>query len=76
METAHTTAPAEIMTAIEQHWKGRTKTQNLPNPKSPRYRDAEVEFFSGAMAALDACGYSIAPKWAMRIISGQNVVTP
>jgi hypothetical protein len=71
-----TTPPSDLLAAIEQHWLGRAKMQNMPGPTSLTYKKAEIEFFAGAMAALDAGGFTIPAKWVMAAMSGRNVVTP
>jgi hypothetical protein len=68
--------PASLQAQIEQQWLGRAKTQNMPSPASMTYKRAECEFFVGAMAALDACGYTPPMKWVMSVMSNGNVVQP
>ena len=59
--------PAAAKSAIEQAWIARAKAQYL-KPKSAAYRKAEVEFFCGAMAAMNAVKDS--PASRLRISSG------
>ncbi len=68
---------------IEQQWRSRAASQYL-KPKSAAYKKAEVEFFCGAMAALQACypdndnperlTSMVPPKWVVCIMSGRPVV--
>lgn len=68
--------PAALQAQIEQQWLDSAKTQNTPSPSSMTYKKLEREFFVGAVAALDACGYTPPMKWVMNIMSGSNVVQP
>lgn len=67
---------------IELAWLTRAAAQDL-KPKSMAYKRAEVEFFAGAMAALNAAfpppdpaslSASIPPIWIINILSGRPVV--
>ena len=68
---------------IEARWLSRAVAQGL-KPKSKAYRVQEVEFFSGAMAAIEAADESPRPDntmskqvpaiWVIKIISGRPVV--
>lgn len=69
-------AAPDLLRHIELQWLDRARVQGLPGLKSPVYQKAETEFFVGAMAALDACGYAPPIKWVMAIMSAGNVVTP
>lgn len=45
--------PQALRAAIEKQWKGRAEARGL-KPGSAAYSKAEVEFFTGAMSALNA----------------------
>jgi len=71
-----------VIDKVEAQWLTRAKAQFL-NPKTQAYKKAEVEFFMGAMAALQAMDpdapegqmtTSIPPIWVINIMSGRNVV--
>lgn len=66
---------------IEAQWRSRAKTQDLKHG-SAKYLKAEVEFFVGAMAALQALDSasgqyltSLAPlKWTIAMLSGRPIL--
>lgn len=75
--TNHTSA-----STVELSWLNRAAAQDL-KPKSTAYKRAEVEFFAGAMAALNAAfpspdlssmSASVPPIWIINILSGRPVV--
>lgn len=43
----------EIYSRIEEQFKNRAK-ENFPKPSSKKFKDAQAEFFCGAMAAMIA----------------------
>jgi hypothetical protein len=57
---------------IEAAWLDRAKASGL-KPASRKYDIAEVEFFVGAMACMDAQGQILPPKWVIAIMSGRPV---
>lgn len=68
--------------SIEQAWRDHAKAQRY-KPKSAAYRKAELEFFTGAMATINAIFPSDDPtrlsgkvptKWVLNAMSGQAVV--
>lgn len=74
-----------VIAYIEKQWLSRAKTQGLGNPKSARYRKAEIDFFVGAMTALQAMqdpsegqenklSSLVPPYWVINIMSGRNLV--
>jgi hypothetical protein len=66
--------PAHVRNAIEAQWITRAQTQNLPKPHTVTYKKSECEYFIGAMAALQALGYTAPVAWVMSILSGRNIV--
>jgi hypothetical protein len=65
-----------MLKQIEEHWKSRARTQCY-KPRSVRYRQAELEFFTGAMAAMeavtgDAC-HSFPPQWIIAGMRGDPI---
>jgi hypothetical protein len=73
----------EVRQAIEQSWRSRATAQGV-KPGSVASRRAEVEFFAGAMAAMqalfpnednpDAISKLVPPIWVINIMSGRPVV--
>lgn len=74
-----------VIDYIEKQWLSRAKAQNLGKPNSVRYRKAEIEFFVGAMTALQAMqdpseerlnvlSSLVPPRWVVNIMAGRNVV--
>ena len=61
---------SEIYEAVEAHWRGRIETQNL---QGDRLREAQADFFTGAMAALVATGMphgeAMPPRWVVPLVS-------
>lgn len=66
-------APAAMLDQIEQQWRSRAKAQGLPGPQSITYQKAEAEYFVGAMATLDVCGYAPPMRWIMAIMSDRSI---
>ena len=73
-----------IKTAVERAWRDRAKAQNL-KPTSSAYKVREVEFVTGAMAAIqamdpeamktpDRLSALVPVGWVTNIMSGQNVI--
>lgn len=72
-----------IRIAIEEQWKNRASRQML-KPKTAAYRKAEIEFFCGAMAAMEAIAPNTdkpeevsplsPPVWTLRMLCGRPVV--
>lgn len=67
---------------VEAMWRSRAATQGL-KPKSAAYRKAELEFFAGAMSAINAIFPSDDPtrmsgkvpiKWVINAMSGRPIV--
>lgn len=67
--------------AIEQAWKDRAKAQQL-KPGTKTYARAEIEFFAGAMAAINAffpdadsrrLSSKVPPIWVINAISGRPI---
>lgn len=67
---------------VEQAWRNRATAQEL-KPGSAAYRKAEVEFFTGAMATINAIFPSDDPtrlsgkvpvKWVINAMSGRPIV--
>lgn len=70
-------------TAIEPEWLSRAKAQEL-KPTSAKCRSAEIDFFCGAIAALQALfpnadnpaliSKSVPAKWVMAPLTGLPIV--
>ena len=64
----------EIINAIEEKWRGRV--ENLGYKKAAEVR-AQADFFSGAMAALSACGFpddqALPPRWIITVYRGDPI---
>lgn len=65
--------PAELLAATELMWCRRAYTQQYKHG-SAKYRNAEIEFFAGAAAALGALGYVPPPSWVFSIMRGDTVI--
>lgn len=63
----------ETRQRIEDIWRARAKAQGL-NPRSTKYKTAEVEFFAGAMSSLVTLGYEMPVSWAICALSGRPIV--
>lgn len=73
----------EIKALVERRWIDRAKAQRY-EPGSNKYGKLEVEFFAGALAAIDACDDAPRPpetlsgaapvSWVVRGMSGQPIV--
>ena len=65
-----------MLKQIEEQWKSRARTQCY-KPHSVRYRQAELEFFTGAMAAMEAVtgdtGSSCPPRWVIAGMRGDPI---
>jgi hypothetical protein len=72
------TITAAIERQIEAQWRSRAKTQGY-RPGSIRYQRAELEFFVGAMAAMEALtgdpSTSCPPRWVIAGMRGDPIVT-
>lgn len=71
-----------LRAAVEEGWKQRVIGQDL-TPGSMKYRRAEVEFFAGAMTAMNAVmpaenpqnmGPAVPAIWIINAISGRPIV--
>lgn len=67
---------------IEQAWRGRVKAQGFPS-KGIKYQKLELEFFLGAMAAINAMDPNaeadklsrlVPPAWVICPMSGRSIV--
>ncbi len=76
MENNSVAIPQQILDAIEAVWIERAYEQDLP-VTSKKYLGLELEFFCGAMAALQATNpeYHIPPKWYVALLRGDAIVT-
>lgn len=67
-----------VVQQIEAQWKSRATTQGY-RPGSVRYQRAELEFFVGAMAAMEALtgdsSRSCTPRWVIAGMRGDPIVT-
>lgn len=83
MDLNVTINPQELRESIGRQWLSRAKEQEL-KPGTAKYRRAEIEFFCGAMAALNAVkpnkehpeliGDLVPRVWAISIMTGRPVV--
>lgn len=72
----------EVREEVEQLWLRRAKEMEYGKPHTITYRRKELEFFTGAMAALQAVMprdddrlTELAPSaWVLNTISGLNIV--
>jgi hypothetical protein len=65
----------EVRAQVEEQFKSRAKEQGW-KPGSAKYRNAEMEFFVGAMAlqaALSGSIQDVDPKWAIMLMSGRSI---
>lgn len=73
---------AQVREEIEQGWLARTKTMEYGKPHTVTYRRKEIEFFCGAMQALNAVMPRddgritdlVPPAWILNPMTGRNVV--
>ena len=67
---------AVMLKQIEEQWKSRARTQCYKTG-SILYRRAELEFFVGAMAAMEAVtgdtGSSSPPRWVIAGMRGDPI---
>jgi hypothetical protein len=65
-----------MLDAIEAQWISRMRAQ-CRNPRGKRYEDAEIEFFTGAMAGMIAADPSlqVPMRWYIAAIRGQRIVS-
>ncbi len=63
-------------TAVEDGWIRRAITQNTVPAKAPgvKYLTAELEYFVGAMNALEVLGFVGGNRWVMQALIGQPIV--
>lgn len=76
---------ADKIKRIEQAWTNRAESQGY-KPGSATYKKAQVEFFVGAMTAIDAfddtpdkgsdLSRNVPPHWVLAMMSGRDVVKP
>lgn len=72
----------EVVEMIEQGWLSRAKTQDYGKPSTAAYRKKEIEFFCGAMYAMqalqpgsnNAMSSMAPPRWVINPMTGRNVV--
>lgn len=72
MSTENRYATAAMINKVEAGWKSRMRTQGMI-PHHVKTQRAEIEYFIGAMAALDAAGFVMPPRWVVTIMSGQRI---
>jgi hypothetical protein len=63
----------EQQASIEAGWRSRAATQGY-NPRHMEYKRAELEYFMGAMQALDSLGLSGPPIWIFNVVGGRPIV--
>lgn len=73
----------KLKEVIEKRWLARAEAQMLGKPTSMKYQRAELEYFIGAMAALDAVfpntedpslvSPMVPPSWVFNTMMGKNV---
>ena len=67
-----TDTKTDVRAEIERQWKSRAVAQDY-QPGTQQYRDAECEFFIGAMTAMSALGLDLPAYWMICIMSGRPV---
>lgn len=58
---------------IEADWIQRADQQGY-KPGTKAYQDKELEFFVGAISALNSQGYSAPPRWFINAVRGDPIV--
>ena len=66
-------APKDLTAAIELTWAARRDTQHPGRQHTITCQKAEVEFFAGAMAAMQALGYQPPTYWVICIMTGRRL---
>lgn len=73
------TISSAIVQQIEAQWRSRARTQGYRSG-SQRYQRAELEFFVGAMAAMEALtsdsAGSCPPRWVIAGMRGDPIAPP
>ena len=72
----------EMAQRIEDVWLSRAKSQHLGKPSTITYRRKEIEFFIGAMSAIneilprddDRLSDYVPPRWVINPMTGDNIV--
>ena len=67
---------------IEDVWLSRANSQRLGKPQTVKYREAELGFFVGAMAAINEIlpdddgrlSTYVPPRWVINPMTGGNIV--
>lgn len=81
--TMNADAKQVLRARIEQAWRERANTQGY-KPKSAAYRKAEIEFFAGAMQAIqsldteakpDKLSSNVPVSWVINAISGRPIAS-
>lgn len=63
----------ELMNWIEAQWVKRAGTMGYERG-SDEYREAQLEYFVGAMAAMEGMGLGIPPYWCIALMTGRDIV--
>jgi hypothetical protein len=65
---------------LREKFIGRAEAQGFGKPTSAKYRDAEANFYAGAMSALVAIGvkheHAMRMDWIMTIMCGDSITVP
>lgn len=72
----------EMVQRIEDVWLSRAKSQQLGKPGTIAYKKKELEFFIGAMSAIneilprddDRLSNYVPPRWVINPMTGDNIV--
>jgi hypothetical protein len=64
-----------VRAAVEQAWRDRVKAQGIPL-KGQKYIKAEIEFFCGAMVAINAMDPNAEPDRLSRLVPPAWVILP
>ena len=72
----------EMVQRIEDVWLSRAKSQSLGKPSTLTYKKKELEFFLGAMSAIneilprddDRLSDYVPPRWVFSPMTGDNIV--
>lgn len=66
-------APKDLTAAVEEVWVSRRNTQHPGRQHTIACQKAEVEFFAGAMAAMQTLGYQPPTYWVICIMTGRRL---
>lgn len=65
--------PNSILEKIEASFLERARIQGYGKPSSKTYKNAEGQYFIGAMTALCTIGFVAPPRWVISIMQNDNI---